>query len=57
MFHRMRVRPRLAPGLRTVKVALDGEVATLRTPLDIRVLARPLYLLAPVGTRSQGEGA
>jgi hypothetical protein len=30
-----------------VKVAFDGEVTTLRAPLDFRVLAKPLYLLIP----------
>jgi len=30
-----------------VKVAFDGEVAMMRAPLDIRVLAKPLYLLRP----------
>ena len=34
-------------GCRGVKVAFDGEVTTLRVPLDFRVLAEPLYLLAP----------
>jgi len=32
---------------RGVKVAFDGEVAMLRAPLDFRVHADPLYLLAP----------
>jgi hypothetical protein len=30
-----------------VKVAFDGEVTTMRAPLDFRVLAEPLYLLMP----------
>ena len=46
-FDHMVVRPTLAPGRRRVKVAFDGEVATMRAPLDFRVLARPLYLLMP----------
>ena len=46
-FHRMVVKPRRTPGRKTVMVAFDGEVTTLRAPLDFRVLARPLYLLAP----------
>lgn len=46
-FDHMVVRPTLAPGRRGVKVAFDGEVATMRAPLDFRVLARPLYLLMP----------
>lgn len=44
-FHHMVVKPRLAPGRREVVVAFDGEVALMRTPIDIRVLAKPLYLL------------
>jgi diacylglycerol kinase family enzyme len=44
-FHHMVVRPRLAPGRKEVVVAFDGEVARMRTPIDIRVLDRPLYLL------------
>jgi len=44
-FSHMVVRPALAPGRRSVKVAFDGEVTRLRAPLDFRVLARPLYLL------------
>lgn len=46
-FQHMVVRPRLAPGRRGVKVAFDGEVKWLQPPLDIRVLARPLYLMTP----------
>ena len=30
-----------------VKVAFDGEVTMMRTPLDFRVLEKPLYLLMP----------
>jgi diacylglycerol kinase family enzyme len=46
-FQHMVVDPTLSQGRRGVKVAFDGEVATLRAPLDFRVLAQPLYLLAP----------
>ena len=45
----MVVRPRLAPGRKEVVVAFDGEVARMRTPIDIRVLDRPLYLLQAPG--------
>ena len=45
-FQHMVVDPTLSQGRRGVKVAFDGEVATLRAPLDFRVLAEPLYLLA-----------
>ena len=46
-FQHMVVDPTLSQGRRGVKVAFDGEVTTLRAPLDFRVLAEPLYLLAP----------
>lgn len=46
-FQHMVVNPTLPQGRRGVKVAFDGEVTTLRAPLDLRVLAMPLYLLAP----------
>ncbi len=45
-FQHMVVDPTLSQGRRGVKVAFDGEVASLRAPLDFRVLAEPLYLLA-----------
>lgn len=48
-FQHMVVKPTLPMGRRRVKVAFDGEVTTLRAPLDFRVLDRPLYLLAPRG--------
>ncbi|MBL8328686.1 MAG: diacylglycerol kinase [Rubrivivax sp.] len=44
-FQHMVVRPRLPVGRHEVTVAYDGEVATMRSPIDIRVLARPLFLL------------
>ena len=44
-FHHLVVRPRLSPEGREITVAYDGEVARLRTPIDILVLDRPLYLL------------
>ena len=46
-FQHMVVRPTLAPGHREVVVAFDGEVARMRSPIDIRVLGKPLYLLMP----------
>lgn len=46
-FQHMVVNPTLTHGRSGVKVAFDGEVATLRPPLDFRVLAKPLHLLAP----------
>jgi diacylglycerol kinase family enzyme len=46
-FDRLVVRPRLPQGRSGVKVAFDGEVTTMRAPLDFRVLEQPLYLLMP----------
>lgn len=46
-FSRMTVRPRL--GRRRVKVALDGEVTWLASPLTFRVAPEPLHLLRPPG--------
>ncbi len=46
-FEHLVVRPTLLRGRRAVKVAFDGEVTTMRAPLDFRVLAQPLYLLKP----------
>jgi diacylglycerol kinase family enzyme len=46
-FEHLLVRPTLPLGRHGVKVAFDGEVTMLRAPLDIRVLAQPLYLLMP----------
>lgn len=46
-FEHLVVRPTLPQGRRGVKVAFDGEVTMMRAPLDIRVLAKPLYLLKP----------
>ncbi|WP_295955664.1 diacylglycerol kinase family protein [Rhodoferax sp.] len=40
-FSRMVVQPRR----RKIKVAFDGEVTRMRTPLEFRVAAQPLYLL------------
>jgi len=48
-FHHMVVKPRLLPGRRDVVVAFDGEVAHMRSPIDIRVLDKPLFLLKAHG--------
>lgn len=46
-FQRMLVTPRL-PWVRTrVKVAFDGEVSTMRAPIEFRVSPKPLYLIKP----------
>ena len=46
-FHRMAVKPWLPLGGRKIKAAVDGEVIWIRTPLEFRVSAKPLYLLKP----------
>jgi hypothetical protein len=51
-FHRMLVKPRRTPGRKKIMVAFDGEVTRMRSPIDIRVLDKPLYLLQAAGTRS-----
>jgi len=53
-FQHMVVNPTLPQGRRGVKVAFDGEVTNLRAPLDFRVLARPLYLLASRRVEASG---
>ena len=55
-FHHMVVRPRLAPGRKEVVVAFDGEVARMRSPIDIRVLDKPLYLLQAPGEAATANG-
>ena len=50
-FQHMVVKPTLLPGRKDLVVAFDGEVARMRTPIDFRVLDKPLYLLqAPHNT-------
>ncbi len=46
-FERMVVKPARMSGLRSVKVAFDGEVTRMRAPLEFRVLSQPLHLLKP----------
>lgn len=46
-FHRMLVSPSLKPGRRKVKVAFDGEVSWLPSPLEFKVAEQPLFLLKP----------
>ena len=46
-FNRMLVAPKLKAGRRRVKVAFDGEVSWLRSPLEFKVAEQPLYLLKP----------
>jgi diacylglycerol kinase family enzyme len=59
-FHRMVVRPRLGWDGMKVKVAFDGEVGWMRTPLEFKVSATPLYLIKPMtsdGTTGHAEGS
>ena len=56
-FQHMVMRPTLAPGRRVLTVAFDGEVASMRAPLDIRVLDKPLYLLKATDTPGAGVPA
>ncbi len=51
-FHRMLVRPGRSPDLKKVMVAFDGEVTRMNSPIEIRVLDKPLYLLQAAGTGS-----
>lgn len=46
-FKRMTVKPRRFYGKRRVKVATDGEVTQMNTPLEFRVLEGQLLLLKP----------
>ena len=46
-FTQMQVRPRLLPGRRSIRVAMDGEVRRLCVPLDIGRSPRPLFLIKP----------
>ncbi|MGK2898448.1 MAG: diacylglycerol/lipid kinase family protein [Burkholderiaceae bacterium] len=44
-FTQMQVRPRLLPGRRSIRVAMDGEDSRLRVPLNIGRSPRPLFLI------------
>ena len=46
-FTQMQVRPRLLPGRRSIRVAMDGEISRLRVPLNIGRSPRPLFLIKP----------
>ena len=46
-FRRMTVKPRKFYGKRRIKVATDGEVTKMNTPLEFRVLDGQLLLLKP----------
>ncbi|MBL8477768.1 MAG: hypothetical protein JNK59_00530, partial [Sterolibacteriaceae bacterium] len=51
------VKPTLAPGRKKVVVAFDGEVTRMRSPIDLRVLDHPLYLLQPSGAAGTADTA
>jgi diacylglycerol kinase family enzyme len=53
-FRKMVVRPRFPLGLRRIKVATDGEVTFLRTPLTFRVARARLQLLVPADSSERG---
>ena len=55
-FRRMTVRPRKLYGKRRVKVATDGEVTQMNTPLEFRVLDGQLLLLKPVAAAPAQPG-
>ena len=52
-FKRMTVKPRKFYGKRRVKVATDGEVTQMNTPLEFRVLEGQLLLLKPAAAQPQ----
>ena len=54
-FEHMSVRPALPYGRRRVKLATDGEVLWMRTPLEFRVAPAPLWLLKPEDPPPDGE--
>ncbi|MGB9988374.1 diacylglycerol/lipid kinase family protein [Massilia sp. SM-13] len=47
-FRRMTVKKRRMPGGRRIKVATDGEVCMLSTPLEFRVVEGKLRMLKPI---------
>lgn len=56
-FRRMTVKPRKFYGKRRVKVATDGEVTQMETPLEFRVLEGRLLLLKPAAFTSEAGRA
>ncbi|KPF60815.1 diacylglycerol kinase [beta proteobacterium AAP51] len=56
-FDHLVVRPTLAPGHKHIRVAYDGEVTRMRTPVDIRVLALPLFLMRAPAEPDVDSGA
>jgi diacylglycerol kinase family enzyme len=56
-FRRMTVSPRRPYGSRRMKVAMDGEIFWLRTPIEFRIAPHPLLLLAPTRGRPTSDAA
>ncbi|MGH8728516.1 MAG: diacylglycerol/lipid kinase family protein [Burkholderiales bacterium] len=56
-FKRMTVRQRRRHGSRRMKVAMDGEICWLRTPIEFRLAPHPLLLLAPAPSASTARAA
>jgi diacylglycerol kinase family enzyme len=54
-FDRLNVKPSSLYRTRRVKVATDGEVLWLTSPLTFRAAPQPLYLLKPVAAASAAE--
>ena len=53
-FDHMVVKPRLDYGRHKVKVAFDGEVQWMRSPIEFAVSPKPLYLLKPGAPNGPG---
>jgi hypothetical protein len=56
-FHHMVVKTTLAPGHKKIVVAFDGEVTHMRSPIEFRVLEKPLYLLQGTGDAATADAA
>ena len=56
-FRHMTVRQRHAYGARRMKVAMDGEIFWMRTPIEFRIAPHPLLLLKPASGRPKPEAA
>ncbi|WP_293775615.1 diacylglycerol kinase family protein [uncultured Oxalicibacterium sp.] len=56
-FSRLTVKPSKLYRTQRVKVAMDGEISWMNTPLNFRVSPDPLYLLKPQATTPDGREA
>ncbi|MHB8454695.1 MAG: diacylglycerol/lipid kinase family protein [Acidiferrobacterales bacterium] len=54
-FKRITVTPAMPYGTRRVKIATDGEIVWLQTPIEFRVAPEPLHLLKPEPDLPAGE--